>query len=363
LLHLVFGGYVATLSVLADRLRYEIGDIPKSFVYSFTADGTTNRFLVPYSPLDGANLVITQDNVNVSDDVEVEEATGYIVFDTMPAEGDVIIVAGNYFKYFTSREVEHYISTAFAEHSLNHTDSYGRTMTITNLPGVEEYPVVVHASVLALYALANDAAFDINVFAPDGVTIPRSERYQQLMQMAQARQAQYRELCSQLGIGLYKIDVFSVRRISKTTNRYVPLYQPMEVDDRSTPIRVYVPIPTYGGVQPEVTAIVQDLYIYEGDDYTFNVVFDFELDTYTPTSEIRRMPGSSALITSFAVTKPDVGTGDGAGIRTLQLDLNEQQTRLLPNMCYYDIQMVDANGVTKTYVTGKIFVTKEVTIP
>ncbi len=328
---------MATLSVLADRLRYEIGDIPKSFVYSFTADGTTNRFLVPYSPLDGANLVITQDNVNVSDDVEVEEATGYIVFDTTPAEGDVIIVAGNYFKYFTSREVEHYISTAFAEHSLNHTDSYGRTMTITNLPGVEEYPVVVHASVLALYALANDAAFDINVFAPDGVTIPRSERYQQLMQ--------------------------SLRRISKTTNRYVPIFQPMEIDDRSTPLRVYVPIPTYGGTQPEVTAIVQDLYIYEGDDYTWNIVFDFELDTYTATSEIRRMPGSSALITSFAVTKPDVGTGDGAGIRTLQLDLNEQQTRLLPNMCYYDIQMVDANGVTKTYVTGKIFVTKEVTIP
>lgn len=352
---------MATLSVLADRLRYEIGDIPKSFVYSFTADGTTNRFLIPYSPLDGANLVITQDNVNVSDDVEVEEATGYIVFDTTPSDGDVVIVAGNYFKYFTSREVEHYISTAFTEHSLNHTDSYGRTMTMANLPGVEEYPVVVYASVLALYALANDAAFDINVFAPDGVTIPRSERYQQLMQMAQARQAQYRELCSQLGIGMYKIDVFSVRRISKTTNRYVPIYQPMEVDDRSTPIRVFVPIPTYGGTQPEVTAIVQDLYVYEGDDYVFNVVFDFELDTFTPTAEIRQMPGSSALITSFTITKPDVGTGDGAGLRTLQLALTEAQTRSLPATSYYDIQMVDADGVTKTYVTGKIFKTKEVT--
>lgn len=354
---------MATLSSLGSRLRTEIGDIGKSFVYQFTADGTTNRFLVPYSPLDGLNLSILQDGANVSADVEVEEATGYLVFDTTPADGDVIVVAGNYFRYFTENEIENFVSTAFTEHSAFHTDAYGRTVSLQNLPVLEEYPVVVYSATLALYALANDAAFDINVFAPDGVTIPRSERYQQLMQMVQARQNQYRELCSQLGIGMYKIDVFSLRRISKTTNRYVPIFQPMEVDDRDTPTRVYVPIPTYGGVEAPVTAIVQDLYVYEGDDYTFNIVFDFELDNYTPTAEIRQMPGSSALITSFTITKPDVGSGDGAGLRTLQLDLTEAQTRMLPGTSYYDIQMVDQNGVTKTYVTGKIFKTKEVTVP
>ena len=354
---------MATLSSLGSRLRTEIGDIGKSFVYQFTADGTTNRFLVPYSPLDGLNLSILQDGANVSADVEVEEATGYIVFDTTPADGDVIVVAGNHYRYFTDNEIEDFVSTAFTEHSAFHTDAYGRTVSLQNLPVLEEYPVVVYSATLALYALANDAAFDINVFAPDGVTIPRSERYQQLMQMVQARQNQYRELCSQLGIGMYKIDVFSLRRISKTTNRYVPIFQPMEVDDRDTPTRVYVPIPTYGGVEAPVTAIVQDLYVYEGDDYTFNIVFDFELDNYTPTAEIRQMPGSSALITSFTITKPDVGSGDGAGLRTLQLDLTEAQTRMLPGTSYYDIQMVDQNGVTKTYVTGKIFKTKEVTVP
>lgn len=354
---------MATLSSLGSRLRTEIGDIGKSFVYQFTADGTTNRFLIPYSPLDGLNLSILQDGANVSADVEVEEATGYIVFDTTPADGDVIVVAGNHYRYFTDNEIEDFVSTAFTEHSAFHTDAYGRTVSLQNLPVLEEYPVVVYSATLALYALANDAAFDINVFAPDGVTIPRSERYQQLMQMVQARQNQYRELCSQLGIGMYKIDVFSLRRISKTTNRYVPIFQPMEVDDRDTPTRVYVPIPTYGGVEAPVTAIVQDLYVYEGDDYTFNIVFDFELDNYTPTAEIRQMPGSSALITSFTITKPDVGSGDGAGLRTLQLDLTEAQTRMLPGTSYYDIQMVDQNGVTKTYVTGKIFKTKEVTVP
>jgi len=354
---------VASLSSLGSRLRQEIGDIGKSFVYQFQADGTTNRFLIPYSPLDGANLVVTNNGTDISAEVEVEEATGFVIFDEVPNPNSNIVIAGNYFRYFTNTEIESYISTAFGEHSAYHTDAYGRTVSLQNLPPLEEYPVVIYASTLALFALANDAAFDINVFAPDGVTIPRSERYQQLMQMIQARQNQYRELCNQLGIGMYKIDVFSLRRISKTTNRYVPIFQPMEVDDRATPVRVYVPIPTYGGVEVPVTAIVQDLYVYEGDDYTFNVVFDFEVDTYTATAEIRQMPGSSALITAFTITKPDVGSGDGAGLRTLQLDLSEEQTRILPKTCYYDIQMVDSNGVTKTYVTGKIFVTKEVTVP
>ncbi len=341
----------------------EIGDIAKSFVYQVIADGTTNRFLIPYSPLDGLNLSVLQDGVDVSEDVEVEEGTGYIVFDTTPSNNDVLVVAGNHYRYFTDTEIEQFVSTAFIEHSAFHTDAYGRSVSLVNLPVLEEYPVVIYASTLALYALANDAAFDINVFAPDGVTIPRSERYQQLMQMVQARQNQYKELCSQLGIGLYKIDVFSFRRISKATNRYVPIFKPMEIDDRETPTRVYVPIPTYGGVEQPVTTIVQDLYIYEGDEYSFNVVFDFELDTYTATSEIRALPGSSTLITSFTITKPNVGSGDGAGLRTLQLDLTEVQTRMLPKTAYYDIQMVDGNGVTKTYVTGKIFVTKEVTVP
>lgn len=352
---------MATISSLSDRLRTEIGDIGKSFVYQFTADGTTNRYLVPYSPLDGANLIITKNGVDISADVEVEEQTGYLVFDDLPANLSTIVVAGNYYRYFTNAETQSFISTAFTEHSAFHTDAYGRTVSLQTLPGVEEYPVVVYATVLALYALANDAAFDINVYAPDGVTIPRSERYQQLMQMAQARQAQYRELCSQLGIGMYKVDVFSLRRISKTTNRYVPIFRPMEVDDRSTPARVNLPIPTYGDAETPVPTVVQDLYVYEGDDYTFSVVFDFDLTLYTAKAEIRQLPGSSVLLTSFTVSKPDVGESDGTGLRTLQLDLNENQTSILPEVSYYDIQLTSDSGVTRTYVSGKVFKTSEVT--
>jgi hypothetical protein len=323
------------------------------------ADGTTNRFLVPYSPLDGAHLVINSDGVDVSADVEVEEATGYIVFDDTPAEGDVVIVAGNYFKYFTETEITQYILDAFDQHTTFHTDSYGRTMTIATIPVVEEYPIIVYASTLAMYTLATDASFDIDIQAPDGVMIPRSERYRQLMQMIDVRKNQYKEICSQLGIGLYKIDVFSLRRISKTTNEYVPVFEPQEIDNKSPKTRVRLPIPTYGNVKPTPTTVVQDLNIYEGDDYEFSIRLDFEVDNLTPLAEIRSLPGAAVVFAEFTVTKPDL-VEDGDNKRTLVLSLTGEQTRLLPGKCYYDVQLTDTDDVTHTYVSGIIFVTKEV---
>ena len=350
---------MATIASLADRLRSEIGDIPKSFVYQFTADGTTNRFLIPYSPLDGANLIVTKNGTDISADVEVEEATGYIVCDDVPADGDDFIIAGNYFRYFTTAETQTYISTAFLEHSAFHTDAYGRSVSLQNLPTLEEYPVIIYASTLALYALANDAAFDINVFAPDGVTIPRSERYQQLMQMIESRKQQYKELCSQLGIGMFKIDVFSFRRISKTTNHYVPIFQPQEIDDRSAATRVHLPTPTYGNVETPVSIVTQDLFVYEGDAYEFTIVLDFEVDTYTAKADILGV-GIPGVITTFTITFPIVGSADGEGLRTLKLALTGTQTRMLPRTSYYDVQLTK-DGVTTTYVRGKIFKTEEVT--
>ena len=76
---------MATLTSLADRLRSELGDMGKSFVWQTTADGTTARFLMPYSPVDGVNLLVTLNGMDVSDAVTVEETTGYLTFDDVPA--------------------------------------------------------------------------------------------------------------------------------------------------------------------------------------------------------------------------------------------------------------------------------------
>lgn len=349
---------MATISSLADRLRSEIGDFPKSFVYTFTADGTTNRFLVPYSPLDGANLIVNKNGSDISADVEVEEATGYLVFDDVPANGDDILVAGNYFRYFTTAEVQTYISTAFLEHSAFHTDAYGRSVSLQNLPTLEEYPVIIYASTLALYALANDAAFDINVFAPDGVTIPRSERYRQLMDMIQARKDQYRELCILLGIGMYRIEVFSFRRISKTTNHYVPLYRPQEVDDYSYPERIELTRPTYGDQPSEHPYDSVELTAYQDVAFSYSLPYTGNLTTKGVVANIRWKAGVLQSHMPFTVSV----TSTSSTSHTITLSLTQEQTKRLAQRMYWDVNFVyDSDGHIETYKAGKLFTVREVT--
>jgi len=346
---------VATLTSLGDRLRFEIGDTGKSFVYQVIADGVTDRYLIPYSPIDGEALLVYVDNVDTSADATVEELTGFVTFDDIPQAGAVLVFSGVYFRYFVDAEICQFIDTAFGQHIANHADPYGRGYTYSSLPGIEEYPVVVYASTLALYTLATDASFDIDITAPDGVQIPRSERYRQLMQMIEERKAQYKELCSMLGIGMYKIDVFTLRRTSKTTNRYVPVYLPQEVDDRSMPQRALIPRPSYGsGISPSDVP-TYDLVMYEGDSFEVTFDFPFDVNDYTFASEIRLNYGAPTVLATF--------TTELISTDKVKLTLTPTQTNSLPERSFWDIQAtLDADPTyQQTYLRGAVFCTRQVT--
>ena len=45
-----------------------------------------------------------------------------------------------------------------------------------------------------------------------------------------------------LGVGLDRIEVMTLRRVSRQTNRFVPLYDSREWDDNSRPRRRFPPI-------------------------------------------------------------------------------------------------------------------------
>ena len=349
---------MSTLTNLGDRLRFEIGDTGKSFVYQVIADGITDRYLIPYSPVDGDDLLVYVDNVDVSADATVEELTGFVTFDEVPEAGAVLVFSGTYFRYFVDAEICQFIDTAFGQHIANHADPYGRGYTYASLPGIEEYPVVVYASTLALYTLATDASFDIDITAPDGVQIPRSERYRQLMQMIEERKNQYKELCSMLGIGLYKIDVFTLRRTSKTTGRYVPVYLPAEVDDRSMPQRALLSMPSYGSAISPSDVPTFDLTLYQGDSFEVELDFPFDITGYNFESQIRPQAGDPSLLATFTVTPVE------ASNNKLKLSLTADETTNLPERCYWDIQATTDSDPTyqKTYMRGSAFVTREVTM-
>ncbi len=304
---------MADINSLVARVRVELGDIGKSFVTQFTADGTSNRFRLHYAPLDATSVLVTANGVAVTDYAYVEESTGVLVMTIpyaefpslvdetteVPLEGVEFLVSGTYYRYFTGAELSNLINTAVGEHSAKHVDTLGRKILVDNLPIIEEYPVAVYATTLALYTLATDAAFDIDIAAPDGVSIPRSERYRQLMDMITARQSQYRDLCVQLGVGLYSIDVFTFRRISKATNRYVPVYKPMEVDDRSFPQRVHLAEPTYGDMRPAFPTEAGEITAYQGRAYSGTVALTGNFAGKSFVARLVQQRGSVQLIQNF----------------------------------------------------------------
>ena len=334
---------MATLSSLTDMVRSELGDLGKSFVHQFVADGTTNRWKLHYAPLDAASVKVFKNGIDMSDACTVEEATGVLITDTLYEDGAEVLVSGTYYRYYTSTEIANFVGHAVEHHGARKTDAIGRHLTVETLPKLEEYPVALYAVTLALYTLATDASFDIDIVAPDGVSIPRAQRYRQLMEMIASREAQYKELCVQLGIGMYSIEVFSLRRISHRTNRYVPVYQPQEYDDKSHPRRADIPVPTYGDQELPWPTQDKDRLAYQG--FAFVDTINFEGD-YTGKSFIARLlnqRGGINVVQTFDLTVTESAPNKYVAAISLTVD----QTLRPAQRTWYQLASVDD-------VTGEI---------
>jgi hypothetical protein len=232
-------------------------------------------------------------------------------------------------------------------------------MTIGMLPEVEVYPVTILSSIEGLYTLATDAAFDINIFAPDGVTIPRSERYHQLTNLIQQRMEQYKMLCAALNIGIHRIEVATLRRVSRTTNKLVPIFMPQEIDDSRRPERVYLPNDMTGRTALPSTAGIYDIILQQGDSWYG--IFDFPDNTnfndLVFKAQIRTYPSSPSLWATFTITVEDAPT------KKLRLALTKAQTQVIPVRAFWDLQATSISDATfeQTYIRGQIFCEREVT--
>jgi hypothetical protein len=262
------------------------------------------------------------------------------------------------YRYFGSADMTQFVADAVAEHLVGRTDAFGRGLTLTNLPLVEEYPVSLLATTFALYALATDASFDIDISAPDGVHIPRSERYRQLMDMVATRQTQYRELCAALNVGLYRIEVFNLRRVSRITNRLIPVYQAQEIDDSTPAQRVYLPTATLGGTPFPEAAQVMDFTVTQGDIFHGSVTLPVSTVGYSIAAQIRVYAGTVSAFTVLNTLSPYNGDPTQVG-----LELLPEQTSLLPLKSFWDLQLTSLTDPTDitTYFTGMFFVPRQIT--
>ena len=359
---------MANIVSLSNRVRAELGDIARSFTESFAGNGQDRRFQLTVAPVNAQSLSVTIDGTEVSNDCTVEEVTGLVVLPYIPTTSNTVVISGLSYKYFTDVEINHYIWDAFEQHSKFMTTVNGVKPTIQNIGHINEYPIALLASIQALYTLATDASFDIDISSPDGVTIPRSQRYRQLMEIIYQRREQYKELCQLLDIGMHAVTVFDLRRVAPRTNRYVPIYIPQEVDDGSLPQRVYLEMPNYGDATPSGPVQDLDLSLYSGDDYEHSWTFAADISTFTPFAQIRMFtdfPDNTIgpLILATPTFSKSASGANGGITDTLTMYLTGADTADLPHTSYWDLQFKDSSGKTKTYFEGKVFTKYQVSIP
>lgn len=289
---------------IAQMARLRLRDLPRPFICRQTTSGVAWRFELPVENIHRQTIQIaltdttaggtTSPALNV--DYFLDDHGGIVVFNEAPAQGLLMVAQGTYYRDLLPPELDLYVRTAYIQHTygtepMSDIDggyppvqpppvamdgqpvNYG-TPAPMMISEVEEYPISILVTIMALWDMAVGAAQQHDVHTPDGVSIPISQTFQQITAMINMLQGQYLALSSALGVGLYRITQSRLRRISRTTKRLVPLYRSKEYDDLTWPQRE----------MPQID-VTQKMYTYQGTwspDRPYNIqdLVDFENRRY-----------------------------------------------------------------------------------
>lgn len=127
---------------LIARTRMEIGDAGNTFQESFVSQGPKTRYVLSHAPVDAPSLSVFLDGVDITDNVpgegvQVEESTGTLIFDLLPAEGAVITAAGTSYRFLTDDELTQICNESVLMHTKDRVDINGRPITLETLPPIE----------------------------------------------------------------------------------------------------------------------------------------------------------------------------------------------------------------------------------
>ena len=243
------------LTDMISRVRLEIGDPYQPFKTSTLGDGMTSLYDLPKQNVDEGSFTITIANgatiTELADgtDFTINDDLGMVELTNPVPNGAVLIMQGNAWGMFTDEDLEIYINDSVNQHTYNRSiterirTSQGfityrkMPMTLMNLPAIEEPLVVMLSTINVLWTLANDASTDTDIQTAEGTNVNRIARYRQLMDHITELQERYERYCGQLNVGVFRWETLRIRRVSRTTNRLVPVFTDREYDEHTWPQR------------------------------------------------------------------------------------------------------------------------------
>lgn len=272
------GVIAGSVDPLLRELGRMIGDRGQSFLVQQTGDGGAYRFDLPVQNVDGETLVVRYRSgmtlVKTLDYILESEQGVLDLIDPVPLN-EVLIVSGTHYRYYSSADYIDFLDTSFLQHTVRREDQFGNPLNYNTLPPVERNLVAMRAAIEVWWTLAADASTEIDIFTPEGMHIPRHQRFSQITQIISGLEERYADLSAQLNVGLHRIEVFDQRRVSRLTQRLVPVFRAREIDDRLPAQRVLPPIDQLADVvitfrqewDATKTYAVNDQVTYEGQRY------------------------------------------------------------------------------------------------
>jgi hypothetical protein len=228
---------VATLSDISTIARTYLRDFPRFFQVTFDPVGRT--YELGHTNIDSTSLWVatyTSGGATIElspSQFSLDERNGILRLANVPSSSSKILVEGYYYEWVTPSDLTFYTNRAFEKH----VKSLG--IGIEEMSDVLINAIGIAAIVECLWALMTEFSRDIDVITSESVHIPASQRFRMVQGLLAQWEGEYARHATALNIGIDRIEVFSLRRTSRTTNRLVPLYKPKEFGDYSPMERLW----------------------------------------------------------------------------------------------------------------------------
>lgn len=232
---------MATKSDITTIARNYLRDFPRFFQNTFAPKGRTYDLGKPN--IDSTSLWVayipqgsTAASVFPTSYYTVDERNGLIRFSQTLPNPSEILIEGYHYEWLTPSDLDFYADMAI---NLN---THNLSLSLSNMAPAVSDVVGIHTLIQALWGLLSEYSRDIDVITSESVHIISSQRYRMVSSLLQFWTDEYNKRANALNIGLERLEVLTLRRVSRTTNRLVPVYKPREVGDYGPIERVYPPI-------------------------------------------------------------------------------------------------------------------------
>lgn len=348
---------------ISQRARVYLRDRARPFSRRFVTTGEPVSHSLPMPNIvpDSVTVTIGGTVLDPTTGFRIDYDNGELwLTDEYPAEVE-FYVEGSFWEWFSDRDLSDYTDIVVDNYS--HADA--DLDTLTN-DGAVINCMAAAVLVEGLWALLTEVARDIDVRTPEG-DIPATQRYRQLMSLLEFWQSELNRMEQALNIGLFRLEMYNLRRVSMRNGRLVPLYVEQEYDDTDPPVRVKPkidpggPIVVVGDTDAELAAGSEYLItVVRGLPFILNLVYkdegvpvDMSAPGWTSRLVVKTDRGvTTATVVEFTAPSQITLGAQGAAV----LDLSDSETLLAPGGYVYDWAVYDPSGAPAQILSGVFFV-------